>query len=367
MLFRPSELDRVAECPASINAIQELMDAGLVPAHEETIHTYTGTVAHKIVADCLFEDRFAREFLNTEHVSSIDPSIKVTVDKAMVDHCQQFVNYCLSYLSPDQFIERTIKHSTLPYQGTPDFACVTGDRLIVRDFKYGKGHKVSVDTWQLLAYAELLLDYLKLNTDFIISYVDVGIYQPRIGHFPTKVYTPSAVSALLRDVVSRIRNGIDNNVFGPSDIACNWCPVAKLGCEHRIKQLTSAVFTNYDELEVKPVKNIVSNIELEHVVKAVRSLTRYKKDLEELCLNKLLSGETVGNFILGETDTHRQYKDPQDVLNLLAETDLDIDEYAPRSLVGPGALLKILKANESELNINPYITKPPGNPKLTEK
>jgi hypothetical protein len=139
----------------------------LIPADSSSVYSEEGTTAHDYAADIL---------LKKKELTDIPLAFQDAVG-AYVDHCLSLVpegeNYEVEvqvplYYQPDQ-------------TGTCDFACITEDRVIVRDYKHGAGVLViSEANPQLAIYAYSMIQYLsdiyEFNDDTII---DIKVVQPR--------------------------------------------------------------------------------------------------------------------------------------------------------------------------------------------
>ncbi|MFA6043392.1 MAG: DUF2800 domain-containing protein [Phycisphaerales bacterium] len=189
-----------------------------------------------------------------------------------------YVAHCMS-LVPDGVAPLVEIEVPLFYQpsstGTCDFAVVTDDRVVVRDYKHGEGVLVhSFENPQLAIYALSLIRSREILHNFSpATECDIAVFQPRhreghdqkpwvialadleafcreIESSATKAHVAfeqcaEAVPGFgTRDVTAReILEAAPGVVFSPSegdDGACRWCP-AKGFCETRFAACTEPV------------------------------------------------------------------------------------------------------------------------------
>ena len=182
-----SSSTRWLACPGSINLTDNLMTAGLVvsgtnrPAAE-------GTAAHLVLSTCLEDGSDAHEMadmqievgdwifvVDDEMIAAVQETldwVRARIAKAKADGFEVEVYYekgLSSILDEDAF-------------GTADIIIhIIGDRLIVVDFKYGRGVSVEPTSDQNAYYGYLGIENY-VDDPASIQVVESWIAQPRIPH-----------------------------------------------------------------------------------------------------------------------------------------------------------------------------------------
>jgi len=181
-----NECDEPAKVSGSYN-----QHARLAPSHSKTWATCTAALAyceankHLIPADTSSE--WSRE--GTEaHDHAADVLLKKKtlneVPAEMREPIGEYVNHCLA-LVPDGVRYEVEVQCPLFYQpdsiGTCDFAVVTDDLIVIRDYKHGIGVLVtSEENTQLAIYAYSLIKHLEDIYDFTDdTVIDIKVVQPR--------------------------------------------------------------------------------------------------------------------------------------------------------------------------------------------
>lgn len=162
-----------------------------------------------------------------------------------------YVEHCLALIPEGEtpLIEEKVPLFYSPGDtGTVDFAIVTEERVIIRDYKNGAGKLVHhVENEQLAIYALSLVrdqeasGLMSFGPDCII---DIRAYQP--NHHEAAALKPWLVTlADLEDFCSHIQEASDeidagDTTFHPSDETCVFCSM-KGRCEARAKWLTECL------------------------------------------------------------------------------------------------------------------------------
>ena len=186
-LTGPSSAERWLGCAGSINLTKKLIKAGLInpsssrPAAE-------GTAAHLVLSTCLEDGSDAEEMRDFQ--LEVEDWIFI-VDDEMVDGVQETLNWVRARIARaksegfevELYIERWMT-SILDEDagGTGDILIhIIGDRLIVVDFKYGRGVSVEPTSDQNGCYGYLGVENFVIEVDGDMP-VESWIAQPRIPH-----------------------------------------------------------------------------------------------------------------------------------------------------------------------------------------
>lgn len=161
----PSHSKTWATCTAALAYCEA--NKHLIPADTSSIYSDEGTAAHDHAADVLLKKKTLDE-----------------VPAEMREPIGEYVNHCLA-LVPDGVRYEVEVQCPLFYQpdstGTCDFAVVTDDLVVIRDYKHGAGVLVTSEgNTQLAIYAYSLIKHLSDIYDFTDdTVIDIKVVQPR--------------------------------------------------------------------------------------------------------------------------------------------------------------------------------------------
>lgn len=184
----PSSAERWFACPGSIRASAGLPNVSGVFAAE-------GTAAHGLASTCLEKDKNASWFLGhvfgpkgwvSADAEEADGKEDFEVTDEMADAVQTYLDLCRQFMGPgwEYEIEQRLDLSAVHKDvfGTGDFVAyhVETKKLVVVDYKHGKGHAVTVqENKQLLTYG---LGAALRHHNRGLSGIDLYIVQPRCPH-----------------------------------------------------------------------------------------------------------------------------------------------------------------------------------------
>jgi Protein of unknown function (DUF2800) len=161
----PSHSKTWATCTAALAYCEA--NKHLIPKDTGSIYADEGTAAHDHAADVLLKKKTIDE-----------------VPAEMREPIGEYVNHCLA-LVPDGVRYEVEVQCPLFYQpdstGTCDFAVVTDDLVVIRDYKHGAGVLVTSEgNTQLAIYAYSLIKHLSDIYDFTDdTVIDIKVVQPR--------------------------------------------------------------------------------------------------------------------------------------------------------------------------------------------
>jgi hypothetical protein len=161
----PSHSKTWATCTAALAYCEA--NKHLIPKDTGSIYADEGTAAHDHAADVLLKKKTLDE-----------------VPAKMREPIGEYVNHCLA-LVPDGVRYEVEVQCPLFYQpdstGTCDFAVVTDDLVVIRDYKHGAGVLVTSErNTQLAIYAYSLIKHLEDIYDFTDdTVIDIKVVQPR--------------------------------------------------------------------------------------------------------------------------------------------------------------------------------------------
>lgn len=369
-----SSCKRWANCPASVQLHRKVGDAPTnfyaaegTRAHEvaEYMLRYTVSVRHK--------GALSGWIGSVKNVDGFDiPVTQEMIDGALLYHdiiCEDMyydnittnidgVEYPIGVL-----IEKEINLHSMGLHdcfGTVDAAYSTGDKIVVYDYKYGKG--VSVDpenNYQMMYYAlGLMASIPELNNPGID--VVLKIIQPRCPlNRPVKEW--STTTTELIEFHKMLVNALDlvesdNPPYSANDEWCRWCP-GKLVCpeiKSRIYEMATV-----DVVDVIPAEKAnhqildvtrMSNLELSCLLKNEKLLDSFLKSGKEEARKRLDAGEEIPGYALKPKQGDRTW-------SANAEKDLYDAHghaiYAAQKMLSPAQLEKALG-----IDVSSYVVRP---------
>src|SRR5579859_3730296 len=154
-MLGPSSMHRTLNCAGSNNLIRKIGDK----ARKSGIDAAHGSAAHELLATCLYggEDAWEHQGELIQADKDFPPFV---VDQEMIDGVQMAIDWTRDKMAKFPgailLVERGVASPADPDAfGTSDIIIIVpGQRLIVGDFKYGKGIVVEPDDEQLRAYGQ---------------------------------------------------------------------------------------------------------------------------------------------------------------------------------------------------------------------
>lgn len=298
-------------CPGSVQLIENLRSAlsgkELEDFDRPGVAASEGSAAHHVAARCLNEDKDAWEFAGEEILSD---GLWFTVDDEMVAGIQTYVDLVKSKLEQHAeagaklYVESPLS-SVLDDEayGTGDTVIyVPDDRIIVIDFKYGKGVVVEPTCEQLREYGYLACEMFDSDN---IKVVELFVCQPRIPH-------PKGKSRLSVDSKPALERWFTTEVL-PAMAAtrqespvlvtgeqCRFCP-ANDQCPALKKEVL-----NFDAT-LDPAH--FSTEEAATIKKKGSAIIKFLGKVDELLLKRAMKGEDIPGQKLVRKRANRVFKD----------------------------------------------------------
>lgn len=280
-----------------LNCTKSVQMESLVP-QQDTSYTQEGTLAHGV----------CEKLLKGEPVEC---------EKDMLQYCTDYKDYCLEQTSkiksPIMYIETKLDlTSYIPNGfGTADFMAIGDGKLILIDFKYGKGVEVSAQkNPQLMIYSLGALDMFDFIYD--IQEVEMHIYQPRIDNidiFTISVKDLKSFGEIVRERSKMAYNGLGECVAGNHCIE-GFCR-AKGHCR---------AFTEYNlQLEEYGFadKNLLTSKDLADIIKRAETLESWVKSVKDYALAFVLGGGKIEGLKLVKGRSRRVITDENKAIEVL--------------------------------------------------
>lgn len=335
--------ERWIECPASY---QESLK---MPPFEGNVHTVAGSAAHLLgeetIRDLLKRDRLLTEVPDViEWIFQSMPIPEELQGSEVEDHVAAVAEYVAFVLGLgaegyEIYLETKVQlgEDALQLFGTADCVAIhrKHGRLIVADYKHGRGHRViAKDNTQLLCYLAAVLDNKAFKLVGITKYV-VGIVQPRAR-------TGEAIQ--LEEVdFDQVWEHMDRmletrkQALGPNPPYamgewCRWCP-ALAGCPHVRSKVEEGM-----KLDLKAKDGLLAALD---IVETAEQWCAHVRGLGHEYLEK--GGALVGWALYPKRAT-RKWLDVQDAANMLLSAGLEASQIMEEKLLSPAKAQKLLDA-----------------------
>lgn len=345
----PSSSPIWINCPPSASLSEQYKDEGSIYAEE-------GTQAHSL-CEYTLKTRLG--------VEAEDPRPNLSYyDQIMQDSAEGYAETVLEHLTrlrqqdpgAEVFIEEKVDFSEYVPGGfgTSDAIVIGDGEMVVCDFKYGKGVKVSAEgNTQLMCYA--LGAYLLLSPIYEMSNIKLLIYQPRIDN-----YSVSDIS--VDDLLSWAENELKPRAAladkGEGDYSAgDWCRFCKARSTCRARAQKNLELLRYD-LKLPPE---IDDEEVSDILAVADDLEGWIKDIREHAMKTLLAGGSIEGWKLVEGRSIRKYSDEDKV----AET-VSAAGYNPytQKILGITDMTSLLGRKKFNELLGDLVTKPQGKPVL---
>lgn len=225
-------------CPRSV-ALEEEED------EKESPFALEGTLAHE-VAEVLLKEAVGE--ISKSEADALLKDINPPID--MIDYVGLYVERCVdSYQTAKlenpnaiALIETRVEYTNWVPEGfgTCDFMIISGNKLIIRDLKYGKGVPVSAeDNPQIRIYA--LGAIQEFGYIFDIGEIEMHIDQPRLNAYTTEIMTTKDLLEWAEKEVKpkALKAYNDEGEFNPGE-HCRFCRV-RATCKARANSILDII------------------------------------------------------------------------------------------------------------------------------
>jgi hypothetical protein len=362
---RPSASDKWLHCPGWLQAV---VDVTPEPPSE---YAREGTSAHRLLELCGEFDippaTMIGRHLSTGH----------TVDDEMAEAVAVALRWIDNWLftRPDAEVHREVRLTAKigPYivEGTSD-AVLWSERtreLVTFDYKHGAGKWVdAVDNTQILTYTLGAVQRWPAA-----KHVTGVIAQPRairgeteaVREWPIKLQRLRRFEAEAREALHLAHEPGARRIAGGH---CGWCPLAgtcRELAEYNLRT-ASAEFTSVaarDVIEPSDPSTLTAD-ELAYVLSQVYVIEGWLRSIESEAVRRLMSQLPVPGYKLTRGRSSRSWVNEERVVRLLVDA-FDADKYAPRSLLSPARIEKLVKGHpDLAQRIAQLIVKSDGAPHI---
>lgn len=378
----PSGGERWINCPGSVAATKDIPDVTSEFAAE-------GIFAHYITELARNENQDAENYLG---FTSEDG--KITCDKEMVGHVQDFLDYMAQW-EGEVFVEQRVSYEPWVENGfgTSDHIVIQPDKkhVVVADFKYGKGIQIfAKGNVQGKLYAlGVFNDYGHL---YDIDDFTIIVHQPRLDHrdqwhistdklltWADEIVEPAGTRVY--DAIAHLEtyNEIPDHYFKAGGW-CQWCKI-KGECKTRAAMVRDSVLLGIDDLddEIEQGEGRISNpavmndVDLSVAVTNIDQIVKWCTDVVAVLKQRVMAGAKIQS---GKDDEDKReywkmvtgranriwHDEDKATASLKTKGKLKADQVAPRKIITPAAAEKLLGKEHSALE--GLIKKPQGAPTL---
>jgi len=356
-LLSASGASRWLNCPPSARLEDK------VPEGETSAAAAEGTHAHE------FADLGLKLYFELISQSQYDLEISILrADKLytseMEGYVAQYVERCIEQYNtllkdgdPQVLVEEKIDlTSYVPESfGTGDFGLVGLKKLIVRDFKYGKGLMVFADgNPQMMLYGLGMLEENEMFND--IEEVVLEIDQPRLGHVDSWTISAEALKKWGDSVVKpKAKLAFDGKGLQKSGDHCKWCRV-KGNCATIAAEMVKIARHEFKDPHLLTDENLMD------VYGKIDRLTDWAGAVKRHLLTEAMRGKQWPGLKVVRGTSQRKWSDKDEVMSILKKSKLKQAEYTELKLLGVPALEKAVPNFQKKLG--DYVVKPEGAPTL---
>ena len=345
----PSSSPIWINCPPSTSLSEQYKDEGSIYAEE-------GTQAHSL-CEYTLKTRLG--------VEAEDPRPNLSYyDQIMQDSAEGYAETVLEHLTrlrqqdpgAEVFIEEKVDFSEYVPGGfgTSDAIVIGDGEMVVCDFKYGKGVKVSAEgNTQLMCYA--LGAYLLLSPIYEMSNIKLLIYQPRIDNYSVSVISVADLVSWAENIL-KPRAALADKGEGEFS-AGDWCRFCKARSTCRARAQKNLELLRYD-LKLPPE---IDDEEVSDILAVADDLESWIKDIRDHAMKTLLSGGSIEGWKLVEGRSIRKYSDEDKVAETVSAAGYDPYTQKILGITDMTSLLGRKKFNEL---LGDLVTKPQGKPVL---
>jgi len=349
----PSSAHRWLRCPASIEACRDIKDTS-------SIHAEEGTAAHEL-AETVLRDPTTT---SSDYIGNVFNGF--TVDEEMAGFVQQYVDRIHSLEGNlDIEVRLDLREYAKDSFGTADAVTLNAEnkRLYVGDLKYGKGVRVEAEgNEQAMLYALGALAEYAIYTE--IDEIVIGIYQPRLNHFPEWTITRDELLAFGETVkiasAAALKPGAK---FSAGEKQCGWC-LNKGNCRALADYQNQLIGSQFDTLDLIEKVDTLTLEEIGlKILPNLKLLEQWTKAVQHRAYEALELGLDVPGYKMVEGRSLRRWSNEKEVSKKL-EASLDEDDVWQRKLVTVAQAEKLIGKKEFVELFADDVSRPTGKPTI---
>lgn len=246
--------------------------------------------------------------------------------------------------------------------GTADCVMIGGNKLLVADFKYGKGVRVSAENNpQMQLYALGALQ--KFSMIYDIKTVTMMIIQPRLSSsadlWEESVEDLLKFGQFVKAQAELAIKGEGN--FHPGEEECRFCR-ARQTCRARADYNIQMYFGDVGKLPP-----LISDEEVGNYLAKGEDVAKWLKDLQDYALSTCLAGGNIPGYKAVEGRGSRSWSDQEKAFKALMDGGVPEAVMYERKALTLAALEKVVGKKEFNELAGDWIIKDPGKPTLVKE
>lgn len=245
--------------------------------------------------------------------------------------------------------------------GTSDAVIVSDTKLVVIDFKYGKGVMVNAENNpQLRLYA--LGAWKKFGIMYDFDSVKTIIFQPRLGNISSEdIALPDLLKWGDDYIKPRARLAYDGEGEFKVGEHCRFCRAGAV-CRARAEQAFQII--NHDKVDPP----LLSDEEIPPILDKLDSTEAWISAIRAYAKNKAVNeGVKWEGYKLVEGRTQRKITDQVKALEALEKAGFDVEDVTTLKLKGLTDLERIMTKPKFNEVLADYVVKPKGEPTLVRE
>ena len=360
-VLSPSSAHRWLVCTPSAKLEAEFPDTTSSAAAE-------GTLAHEIceikARQKFFQKTDMAKNVATRKLNELrkDPLFQDEMEGFTDDYVETLDDYAAAFKSPPHIALETKLDLTdwIPDGfGTADCIMVGGNVLLVADFKYGKGVRVSAENNpQMQLYA--LGAWKKFSMIYPIEKVVMMIIQPRLSSMPE--FWGESVEDLL-DFGESVKGLAEMAAKGegeyvPGEEQCRFCRAREL-CRARADHNIAMAFGPAGKMPP-----LITDDEVGEYLRRGADVAKWLKDLQDYALRSCLDGKEIPGYKAVEGRGSREWTDQDAAFKALQASGVPEAMMYERKPLTLAALEKVVGKKAFAEAVGEYVVKTPGKPAL---
>lgn len=243
--------------------------------------------------------------------------------------------------------------------GTADCIMIGGDKLLVADFKYGKGVKVSAENNpQMQIYA--LGAWKKFSLVYQVKRVVMVIIQPRLSVNP-EIWEEN-IEDLLKfgeEVKHQaLAAAAGEGEYVPGEAQCRFCR-ARETCRARADYNIQMAFGPMGQMPP-----LITDEEVGEYLQRGADVAKWLKDLQDYALRTCLDGGEIPGYKAVEGRGSREWTDQDKAFAALEDAGVPAEIMYERKPLTLAALEKVVGKKAFAEAVGDFIVKTPGKPAL---
>ena len=243
--------------------------------------------------------------------------------------------------------------------GTADAVLIGGKRLVIADFKYGKGVKVDAEkNPQMMLYA--LGAYQKYKLLYPIDTVQMEIIQPRIDNF-------SSYSCSLKDLLDfgeEVRRKAAIAIKGEGEFKPgDWCRF----CRARAKCKARADYNVQLAFAANTPRELLTDAQIGEYLKKGEDVASWLSDVKEYALKACLAGKEIPGWKAVRGRSVRVFDDTDAAFADAMKAGIEEAMLYERKPLSLSKVEKLMGKKRFQEELGSHVIKPPGKPTLAHE